>query len=44
MADLLQVQEERGVIMRSCLGTLFLLCTPPFGWFVLAYLWVKGDR
>nr|DAI50137.1 MAG TPA: hypothetical protein [Caudoviricetes sp.]DAX50716.1 MAG TPA: hypothetical protein [Caudoviricetes sp.] len=30
--------------MRSCLGTLFLLCTPPFGWFVLAYLWVKGDR
>nr|DAU06712.1 MAG TPA: hypothetical protein [Caudoviricetes sp.] len=29
--------------MRSCLGTLFLLCTPPFGWFVLAYLWVRED-
>nr|DAP68222.1 MAG TPA: hypothetical protein [Caudoviricetes sp.] len=28
--------------MKSCLGTLFLLCTPPFGWVVLAYLWVKG--
>ena len=37
-------KKERGVIMRSCLGTLFLLCTPPLGWFVLGYLWVKGDR
>ena len=44
MADLLQVQEERGVIMRGCLGTLFLLFTPPLGWFALGYLWVKGDK
>nr|DAM71658.1 MAG TPA: hypothetical protein [Caudoviricetes sp.] len=30
--------------MRSCLGTLFLLCTPPFGWFVLAILWIGRDK
>nr|DAW03724.1 MAG TPA: hypothetical protein [Caudoviricetes sp.] len=30
--------------MKSCLGTLFLLCTPPVGWIILAILWVGKDR
>nr|DAI58012.1 MAG TPA: hypothetical protein [Caudoviricetes sp.]DAR78750.1 MAG TPA: hypothetical protein [Caudoviricetes sp.]DAT16931.1 MAG TPA: hypothetical protein [Caudoviricetes sp.]DAV71874.1 MAG TPA: hypothetical protein [Caudoviricetes sp.]DAW82462.1 MAG TPA: hypothetical protein [Caudoviricetes sp.] len=28
--------------MKKLLGTLFLLCTPPIGWVILAYLWAKG--
>jgi len=28
--------------MKKMLGTLILLLTPPIGWLILAYLWVKG--
>lgn len=30
--------------MKKMLGTLFLLCTPPFGWFVLAYIWLMKGK
>lgn len=30
--------------MKKLLGTLFLLCTPPVGWLVLAYIWVSKGK
>lgn len=30
--------------MKKMLGTLFLLSTPPFGWFVLAYIWLMKGK
>ena len=30
--------------MKKTIGTLVLLCTPPFGWIILAIIWLTNKK